>query len=192
MCLVLPTSQAFAINGGPFGGGGQVDVTGIYAGVLVPKLDPTIGLKDNSLALFTMTIPRTGLASGTAVVFRNGIFYSGNVTASADAETAKLSGVINAVFQEIFSTSTGTSTSSETITAEYDANGRFAGARISSSGDGSVFGATRIRGNAALTYKNFRSNSSTPNPDPNGDSGGAIPYKVVGFKQSPITSASQG
>ena len=190
MCLVLPFSEAFAISGGPFGGNGQLDVTGIYAGVLVPRLDPTVGLKDNSLALFTMTIPRSGLGTGTAVVFRNGIFYTGTVTASADAQTAKLSGVVNAVFQEVTSSSSSSTGSSQSIAAEYDANGRFAGARISANGDTSTFGSTRIHGSAALTYKSFR--NGLPNTDPNGDSGGAISYKVVGFKQSPLTSNSQG
>ena len=85
MCPVLVVSQCFAIDGGPvFGGGGQVTVTGTYAGVFVPILDPTIGIPDNSLVLFTLSIPKVGLATGTVAVFRNGFFYPGTIQGSAD------------------------------------------------------------------------------------------------------------
>src|SRR5437763_16385518 len=96
MCLVFTITQAFAISGGPWSGsGGPVTVTGTYAGVLVPLVGvvdagpPPVTLPpDNSVALFTLKIPQTGLASGTSVVFRNGIAYSGPVQGSADLDTA--------------------------------------------------------------------------------------------------------
>src|SRR5436305_708414 len=77
MCLVLTLWQGFAISGGPFSGGGRVAVTGTYAGVLVAIVDPTIGLPDNSLGLFTMKVPQTDLATGIVAVFRNGFVYTG-------------------------------------------------------------------------------------------------------------------
>src|SRR2546430_801029 len=100
MCLVLAMSQAFAISGGPFPS--PAPVTGTYAGVFVPipivpdPATPEVTLTDNSLALFTLSIQKLGLASGTAAVFRNGISYSGSIQASADVDTAKLRGVITA------------------------------------------------------------------------------------------------
>src|SRR5882724_2274702 len=106
MCVVLTASECFAIDGGPvFGGGGQVTVTGIYAGVFVPiKIvvdpgPPPVTLTDNSLVLFTLIIPKVGLGTGTTAVFRNGFFYSGTIQGSADPDSARLTGVVNASFE---------------------------------------------------------------------------------------------
>src|SRR6266550_7569918 len=126
MCLVLGASECFAISGGPvFGGGGQVTVTGTYAGVFVPIVDPTIGLSEDSLVLFTLTIPKVGLATGTTAVFRNGFFYSGTIQGSADPDSARLTGVVNAFFQETVAQDNNTM-----FFFEFDANGQFTNAHI--------------------------------------------------------------
>jgi hypothetical protein len=78
MCLVLGASECFAIKGGPWGGGRQVRTTGNYAGLFIPTI------ADNSLGIFTATIPTTGLGSGTVAFFRNGIFYPGTLQAIVD------------------------------------------------------------------------------------------------------------
>jgi hypothetical protein len=177
LCPVLAASQCFAIDGGPWGGGGgHVTVTGTYAGILVPIVDPIIGLADNSLALFTVRVPQTGLASGTSAVFRNGIFYTGTIIGSADPDSARLTGIVAASFQEIHSIS---STGGASLGPEYDANGQFVNARIVANTNSSSTAAARIRGKASLTYRN----SAVPT-DPNGDSGGPILYRIKGFKQS--------
>jgi hypothetical protein len=173
MCLVLGASECFAIGGGPvFGGGGQVTVTGTYAGVFVPIVDPTIGIPENSLVLFTLTIPKVGLATGTTAVFRNGFFYPGTIQGSADPDSARLTGVVNAFFQETVATSGNT-----TFMFEYDANGRFVNTKITANSNTFSTASTRIRGKATITYRNDAG-------DPMGDSGGPIEYKVHGFKQS--------
>src|ERR1700759_5637695 len=107
MCSLLIATQAFAISGGPWDGGGTtVKVTGIYAGVMVPiptVLDPgppPVTLTDNSLALFTLVVPSTGLATGTGATFRNGFFYTGTITGSADPDSAKLTGIIATEFSQ--------------------------------------------------------------------------------------------
>jgi hypothetical protein len=183
MCLVLGASQSFAIDGGPFGGGGtQVTVTGIYAGVLIPlpiTLDPgppAVTVTDNSLALFTLGIPKVGLATGTAAVFRNGIFYPGTIQGTADPDSAKLTGLINAFFQE-----TVASTSTTDFIFQYNANGQFVNAKIVPNINSSNSSTARIRGKASLTYTNDAG-------DPNGDSGGPISYKIRGFKQAEATN----
>src|SRR4051812_7153945 len=106
MCMLLNTVQCFAIDGGPWGGGGGVAVTGNYAGVLVPipvapdPGNPDVTLPpDDSLALFTMSIHQVGLADGAASVFRNGVFYPGTITGLGDPDTAKITGLINASFE---------------------------------------------------------------------------------------------
>ena len=176
MSPVLVVSECFAIDGGPvFGGGGQVTVTGTYAGVFVPILDPTIGIPDNSLVLFTLSVPKVGLATGTVAVFRNGFFYPGTIQGSADPDTARLTGVVNAFFQETVAESNTTM-----FFFEFDANGRFVNTRIVANTNG-FSSSARIRGKASITYRNDAG-------DPAGDSGGPIDYRVRGFKQSEASS----
>jgi hypothetical protein len=202
MCLVLTLSQAFAISGGPFGRGGAIVLTGTYAGVLTaiavvvdPGPPPVTLPPDNSLGLFSLVIPSTGLhlgqtstntVTGTVVIFRNGIVYTGypvsgptqpspsplpvtarpapGITGVADPDTGKLRAIINAYVTPdpfVFGTST--------------ANGRFDTTRIVSATTQAGLGATRIRGSASITYRSTNSM---------GDSGGEIAYHVRGFKQS--------
>jgi hypothetical protein len=192
MCLVLTVAQSFAISGGPWGGSGRVTVTGTYAGVFVPIVivvdpgPPPVTLPpDNSLALFTLKVPQTGLASGTAVVFRNGIAYSGTIQGSADPDSAKLTGVVDATFEE---DNIVLADGSKSIKDHYDAKGQFQNTKIGVSNNSFV---TRIRGKASLTYTtNACMPGTTPPcpPDSKGDSGGPIDYKVRGFKQSESSS----
>jgi hypothetical protein len=179
MCLVLTMAQGFAISGGPFGGSTMVDVRGTYAGVFVPIVDPTIGLQDNSLALFTLTVPRTGLASGTAAIFRQGFFYPGTIQGSADPDSAKVTGIIQGTFTD--------TVESGLITAmhNYFASGKFQNTKIVSiSNSLNSSSSTRIRGMAEITYVP----GAGFTPDPRGDSGGPIRYRVHGFKQSDVSS----
>jgi hypothetical protein len=163
LCLVLPIAQAFAISGGPFPS--PHPVTGIYAGVFVPLptvLDPgppEVTMTDNSLALFTLSVQKLGLASGTTAVFRNGISYTGSIQASADVDSARLRGAFTAVSSSEF------------------AKGIFLNTRIIPNPKTNSTASNRIRGKASITYTN------TVN-DPNGDSGGPILYRVHGFKQA--------
>lgn len=180
MCMLLNTVQCFAIDGGPWGPGGGITVTGNYAGVLVPiptVLDPgppPVLQTDNSLALYTMTIPRVGLASGTAAVFRNGIFYPGTISGLGDPDTAKVTGIINASFQE-----TVAQTSTTDFIFTFSANGKFDTAKIVAGKSSSSV--ERMRGQASLTYVNDAG-------DPSADSGGPLLYRIVGFKQSEVSS----
>jgi hypothetical protein len=95
LCLVFVASQSYAISGGPFGGPSRIPVTGTYSGVMTPS--KTFSPGKNSIALFTMNIPSTGLASGTVVIFAAGLTYSGDIQASADPDTDKVTGEIDAV-----------------------------------------------------------------------------------------------
>ena len=185
MCMVLNATQCFAIDGGPWGGsGGQVTVTGTYAGVLVPLPTvlapgpPPVTLTDNSLALFTLIVPRNGLATGTSAVFRNGFFYSGQILGSADPDSARLTGLVNAEFNQ--DVQSGTITRTE----HYEANGQFTNAKITSDQTTSKVAPARIRGKASITYALGANATDTLR----GDSGGPIQYKIRGFKQSQATS----
>lgn len=179
MCLVLTMSQAFAISGGPFGGPGHVLVTGTYAGVLVPIIDPTVGVADNSLALFTFRIPVLGLANGTAALFRNGLFYPGTITGSADPDSATVTAVLNATFQITVAESLDPSI---LFVFTYSGNGTING-KIAASKTHFTTTSVRVKGTASLTYVNDAFVGGIT-PDPVGDSGGPILYKISGFKQS--------
>jgi len=191
MCFVLSASQGLAISGGPFGNGGNVvSVTGIYAGVLVPipvvisPGPPEVTLTDNSLALFTLKIPQVGLASGTSAVFRNGIFYSGTIQGSADPDSMKVTAIVNSFFQLTVAESSTT-----TAIFQYNANGQFLNAKVVPDSNPFSGVAARIKGKAALTYTNNAPDPATGiTPDPSGDSGGPLQYKIHGFKQSSSTS----
>ncbi|MEY2484836.1 MAG: hypothetical protein QOH39_484 [Verrucomicrobiota bacterium] len=184
MCLVLTISQGFAISGGPFGGGStQVKVTGTYAGVFIPILTvldpgpPPVTVPDNSLALFTLSVPSQGLAKGTVAIFRNGRAYTGDIQASADPDSAKVSGVISAIH-----TQTVTLPNS-TVTFVYNdlANGFLLAKAIASNSTFST-SAVLLRGNqSSIEYTTSSSDSSA-------NSGGPIRYRVHGFKQSETTN----
>jgi hypothetical protein len=186
MCLVLGASECFAIDGGPFGGGSQVTVTGTYAGVFVPVIvtlspgpPPVTAPPDNSLALFTMTIPKQGLASGTVAIFRNGKAYPGTMTASADPDSAQISGVISAIHSQSVTSSDG----STTVTFVFDdlANGILK-AKIVANTTTTSTASARIRGaKSSITY------TTGNTADPSGDSGGPVFYHIRGFKQSEAT-----
>ena len=187
MCGLFTTVQCFAIDGGPWGPGGGVTVTGNYAGVLVaiPTIldpgPPPVTETDNSLALFTINIPTVGLASGTTAIFRHGIAYSGSMTGLADPDTQKLTGVLASQFLVLGET-TGTNGDQQTIIAEYDASGKLDSAKIVANPRASTATA-RIRGTASIKYTQP---FGVPNPD--ADSGGFIFYRISGFKQSEATS----
>ncbi len=97
LCFVLVASQTFALKGGPEFGG-NVKTTGTYAGVMIPgALSPG----SNSIGLFTLLLPTTGLGSGTVVIFTAGETYTGTIRGSADPDTAKLVGEVSASFPVI-------------------------------------------------------------------------------------------
>ena len=95
LCQVLfVSSSAYALGGGPVYPGGGISTTGIYAGVLN-------GLLSNSLGVFSVTIPRSGAGTGTAVLFRSGIFFNGTINAVADPGSAQFSGILDLEFNSL-------------------------------------------------------------------------------------------
>ena len=114
MCLVFMITQSFAISGGP-PYPGSTNVVGVYAGVMKPKkvpatcaTDPTTcpdsppGCSANSLGVFSVGVPNSGLATGTFVMFSQGRVFNGNIQGTADpgkdTNSARLSAVLSATF----------------------------------------------------------------------------------------------
>ncbi len=177
MCLILPLSQAMAIDGGPtFGGGGSVSVTGTYAGVLVPKPVPP-GI-ENSLGLFTTTVPKSGLATGTFNIFRGGKFYPGSISATADPDSGKFTGLANGQFSLTFVV--GFNSKGDPITEEvlFNAVGSIK-AHIVANPNFLGVAQARMRGDANITFETVPAGF-----DPSANSGTPVPFKVRGFKQT--------
>ena len=172
LCFVLFASESFALKGGPPYPGGTVNLAGTYSAILVPTNPSKLG---DTLALFTLVVPQTGLASGTVAVFTRGIFYSGTIQGLADPKTAKLYAVINAIFTPPASSDTGTGTPPPTPSL---AAGELTGNKIIAP-PGFSGTAFRITGDATLTYTSEDHFVTDVIPD-----GTSLKYAVLGFKQA--------
>ena len=165
LCYVLFASQCFALKGGPPYPGGTFVTTGTFAGVLVP--DPNISPFTNSIGLFSVVFPSTGLGSGTLIIFQTGQTYTGTVQGLVDPKGAIVSALLYATFPYIRLVQTVDSTGKiiETpITVVAVASGQLGGKVTSSA---------RLTGTADVQF------SLTVN---NVDS--EVVYDVFGFKQA--------
>ena len=199
MCLILSASQCFAISGGPFGGG-STSVVGIYAGVIkrpsdtppavipVGCLAPAVNCSANSLGVFSVGVPASGISSGTFVMFSQGRVFTGTIRGTADPSKAVLTGVLNATFN--FSVTTFDALGKPTTTqVTASANGKLK-TKITNGSSQSAFGAaaTRLAGTATLNTDQGEVNSTN---EPCVTC--FMTLRVVGFKQSnsaPTASAS--
>ncbi len=173
LCYVLFAAEAQAISGGPVYPGGSVSTTGIYAGVLN-------GLQSNSIGLFSVTIPRNGLGSGRAVVFRNGLFFGGAIQATADPASGKVSGLLNLQYAYVYAVANGGNT---VIVAVTISAAGILQANLTSSNNRFSRGAIRLDGTALVTA------TAPPTDQPIViDPSLLVPvnYTVVGFKQSEL------
>jgi hypothetical protein len=108
LSFIVSEAPVLAIHGG-YTLGGATQLMGTYAGVLIPTSDTLLqtgtaatanGLGSNSLGLFTLGIPLTGLGSGTVVIFSEAQQLTGSIQALADPRTTgALIGVITATGQ---------------------------------------------------------------------------------------------
>ncbi len=166
LCYVLFASQCFAHKGGPFEGGkGQVVTTGTYAAILVPQ-----GSSNDTLGLFTLVVPKTGLASGTAIMFGGGLALTGTVQGAVDPKSALLYAIIDTELDVTVQETVDT-----TLVVAYLANGQLTGNKITAA---KAFSTSRITGNATITFS-----TSDSRFIPSFVSGKVL-YTVLGFKQA--------
>ncbi len=171
MCLVLSLSECFAISGGPIFGGGNVTTTGIYAGVLYPRA------RSNSIGLFSVPVPKTGLGSGTVFVFANQSAYNGTMQATADPDSGLFTGYIDSGFNFVDTVRTG---------ADKDGNPTFTVIKVRAVASGRIDGKVKAK-ESVLSRASARLTGSSLlefNPDFFGT--GGITYDVIGFKQSEL------
>lgn len=214
MCSVFTISQAFAISGGPVYPTptpipgvtvtpppitpspipANLKLVGTYAGMLQPAPNTT-ACAANSIGLFSVTVPATGLGSGAFVMFNQGRIFSGSIQAEADPVLTTLTGILDATFNfsvtvsvPVTTTVTNPDGSTTTITTfelqttqiTASANG-IMNATITTSFSSSIFGlaATRINGAAHLDIS-----QGDVNPDLSPKVTCSMDLTVVGFKQS--------
>lgn len=200
MCLVLTEAECFAIKGGPIYPAGT-NVFGTYAGILEPRFDPTNPFSSNSLGLFSLSVPSTGLASGSFVMFAYGIVFRGTVQGLGNPNKGTIQGILDGSFAVASNQSTITdafgftfTSSTSSVTARAEGN---LTASVTSTRTGGATSASLLKGTATLFVSQQATGSSSPTPTPSpsptpgsGGSGGtggvvaAFTLDVVGFKQS--------
>jgi hypothetical protein len=155
MCLVLGASESFAIDGGPVYPGGT-NVVGTYAGVIDRVVtDSPLDCGANSIGVFSVGVPKTGISSGTFVMFSQGRTFTGTIQGVADPGKSTLKGVLDASFNFTVTRTNINPVTGETTTTTTDvtasANGNLK-TQITSGADLTLgVTATRLRGTATLS-----------------------------------------
>jgi hypothetical protein len=182
MCLVLCTSECFALKGGPVYPG-STDIVGTYAGVLQGLFDPTNPASSNSIGVFSLGIPQSGLSTGTFIMFARGRAFTGTINATGDPNRGTVRGLLAASYnfnlqRTQIDASGNPVVVSIPITAT--ANGPIQ-ATIVAPKSGTVLGtATRLTGAATLSITGGFVSGSTGEPIVTS----VLSLGVSGFKQS--------
>jgi hypothetical protein len=116
----------------------------------------------NQIGLFTLQIPKTGLGTGTVVIFAAGLTFSGTFQGAADPDTGKLTGEIDTTTTVTIGSGGGVETASGNLNARLKANRN-------------TFSTTsvRIKGRANIQFSRFANNPFDE-----------VVFKVSGFKQA--------
>lgn len=172
VAFVFLQVQSWALSGGPVYSGTTAAVKGTYAGSMVTNLG------GNSLGIFAMGVPATGLASGIFAMFVNGGGFYGSIVGIIDPDKLTLNALAQAQENEQIVNSVGGSVQIITIPVAIAAgvikcklkqgNQQFG----SSSGGG-----YRLTGSGTLQTSVF---DALGNPVP----GAPIDVTVDGFQQS--------
>ena len=164
--VVFTLTQSFAISGGPFSGGNKIiGVIGTYAGVMH---DVVVG--SNNLGIFTLSVPQTGLATGSILIFTGERTFSGPITALADPNTDVVEGTLQGIPVVMSSGQTVT-------TLDCHADGSL-NAKVRLSKKSLGISAVRLRG---TSHVNTTGGCCTAPPC-------TTDYTVRGFKQSESSS----
>src|SRR5271170_7063902 len=91
LSFILMEAPVLALQGGYSLPNSSNGLTGTYAGVLIPSSDDVLAsnavdIGTNSLGLFTLGVPTTGLGAGTVSIFSVGRTFTGTIQALADPE----------------------------------------------------------------------------------------------------------
>ena len=192
--LLFAATAAYAISGGPVYQG-NTNVVGTYAGVMTavasptptptatpdvspsstPTATPDSNDTHNSLGVFSIGVPQTGLASGAFVMFTQGRVFNGSIQGVADPNNASLKGVLTARFD--FTKSNADGTNPHNVTATVDGNMKTK--IVNPSQPSAAVTGIRLRGHATLfTNEGQVRDNNTPIVTQ------TLTLKVRGYKQS--------
>lgn len=194
LALAFLRAETYAISGGP-DFGGTIDIVGTYSGVLVQQLTPELieSGESGSMALFTMGIPESGLATGRTLVFSAGRVYSGTITgvgAVTSSDQASFKGIIEASFNFTVSRTVVNPTTGEVTQITSDVTSSANGtvdAEISNANVAAVI-TTLIKGSAQVLINNGQVDISTLDPIIHN----VVDYQLTGFRQSTTVSTTAG
>ena len=175
LCYVFFASQCFALKGGPPYPGGQISTTGTFAAVMTP--DPQKSPGANSIGLFSIQFPTTGLGNGVLVIFQTGETYTGTVQGLTDPDSAVFSALLNASFPFVIISTTTDKDGNITqtpINVIAVASGRLNG-KIEANQSQFSSANARITGTADVQFSTSVNNIDSE-----------IVYDVFGFRQSAI------
>lgn len=91
VAFVFLQVQSWALSGGPVFAGSTAAVKGTYAGSLIPSTAAS-----NSLGIFALGVPTTGLASGIFALFVSGGAYYGSMVGVIDPDKLTLNALAQA------------------------------------------------------------------------------------------------
>lgn len=211
LCFVFLESQVFAVHQQHFdeGGGPVPNVVGTYAGVLLPDTtastdasSSTASTSDstNSIGVFDLSVPESGIGAGTFIAFSGGRQFNGTIDAVADPDFGALRGVLQATFDFTLSVPTTTTTTNNGVTTTTTAitdttltatlSGNLNAAITATTGFtfASNPSSARIDGTAHLDVNFGGVNSSDFSPTISQ----TLDFVVVGFKQSDTATSSGG
>ncbi|MFL6526709.1 MAG: hypothetical protein ACJ8IQ_01290 [Chthoniobacterales bacterium] len=188
LCFVLAQSQAWAISGGPIYPGTKTSVVGTYAGVLSPAFcaepNPANCPALNSIGVFSLAVPSTGNGTGAFTMFARGRVFTGTITASADPNSARVQGILQATYNfNLQKTELDENGQPHVVSIPVTAtiNGPI-DAKISNSASGrsASIAAIRLTGDATMFVNGGFVSGSTGEPIIDA----TLSLKVNGFKQS--------
>jgi len=199
MCFIISEAPVLAIHGGYTLGGDLAAAVGTYAGVLVPTSSTTLGsgtstnFGSNSLGLFTMSVPQTGIGSGTMAIFSGNDQLNGSIQALPDPNN--VGGIVGVVQVSAYET---------VFTASVSGNGGSASEivqQLTSEGDGQFsVGASQNPQSDSPTGVDISGTADVTYSSPSGSGTGAttltpgaeVIYAISGFQQSTTPSSSGG
>lgn len=175
VAFVFLQVQSWALSGGPVFGGNSAAVKGTYAGSMVP------GVAGNSVGIFALGVPSTGLASGVFAMYIAGGAFYGSIIGVIDPDKLTLNALAQAQQNSTRTLLSGGQLQILTIPVALASGALFAtlvppdhGAFGSTSSSGGY----RLTGTGQLQTSSFPAGGGAPVP------GTTVDVTVDGFQQA--------
>lgn len=186
VAYVFLQTQMWAIGGGPRNGGSTTSVSGTYVGVMIPSrvnrlfqspsFTPTAESDANTLGIFAISIPATGIGTGNYLFFQDGEAFFGTMAGVADPGKSTFLGLIAGA------AATNQLATGVEFLSPVSAVGRIKTKIVPNNDFSTAFAGSRLKGSAFIQLQGY-----LPDTSPNGFGLGTlreINFIVDGFKQS--------